>query len=99
MAWYLPGTWQWLPSFMREDLGAARRVSIYTYDNQKLNVDIEKSWVYSVSCKVLAPDGRLVEESYSEYTTSPWMLDDKRPLMMEIRRKLKDKIREKYPVK
>ena len=81
---------------MREDLGAARRVSIYAYDNQKLNIDIEKNWVYSVKCVVLAPDGHTTEESYSEYTTSPWTLDVKRPLMAEIRRKLKDSIREKY---
>lgn len=90
MVWYLPATWF-------EDLGTARRVSVYSYDNQKLDISAKRNWVYSVSCNVIGPNGELSSESYSEYTISPWIPDTNRPLMTEMRRKLRNNIREKYP--
>ena len=97
MVWYLPDTWGKVPITWFEDLGAANRVSVYSYDNQKLDVNTERNWVYSASCKVRLPDGRVCDESYSEYTTSPWTPDTRRPLMAEMRNKLRRHIREKYP--
>ncbi|HLD85206.1 MAG TPA: hypothetical protein VI968_01490 [archaeon] len=90
----------YIPTLFREQLGAARRVSVFSEETQALPPIFYggTNYKHEISCYVKAPDGTTVMENISGITVFK-DIDTERDEINRLKDALREEIRKKYPIK